>query len=118
MAKKAVLHEQDYLVSDGTIRLSVTVGERQFGSSMVFLDDNMLANGEIHELDVGKGGDVVNKPLTIYTLVTDVRDNTDQMAVTWIVAGGESRVVATAIGAAPKKFGSQMFKGVFHLKAH
>lgn len=116
MAKKAVLHEQDYFVSGGTVRLSVTVGERQFGSSIVFLDEEMLANGDIDELDVGKGEDIEGKVLAIYTLVTDVRDNTDQMAVTWILAGGESRVVATAIGAAPKKFGSQMFKGVFHLK--
>lgn len=117
MAKKAVLHEQDYVVSDSTIWLSVAVGERQYGSSMVFLDEKMLANGEIDELEIGKGDKIEGSVLSIYTLVTDVRDNTDQMAVTWILAGGESRVVATAIGAAPKKFGSQMFKGVFHLKA-
>jgi hypothetical protein len=117
VAKKPVLHEQDYVVSDGPVRLSVSVGERQFGSSMAFLDEKMLGNGEIDELDVGDGDKIEGKTLAIYTLVTDVRDNTDDMAVTWILVGGETRVVATAIGSAPKKFGSQMFKGVFHLKS-
>lgn len=117
MAKKPVLHEQDYVVSDGTVRLSVSVGERQFGSSMVFLEDEILGNGDIDELDVGDGDKIEGKTLAIYTLVTDVRDNTDDMAVTWVLVGGETRVVATAIGSASKKFGSQMFKGVFHLKS-
>lgn len=116
MPKKAVLYEQDYLVSDGNVRLSVVVGERQFGSSMVFLDDDLLGNGDIEELPVGKGQKLDGKTLVVYTLVTDVRENTDEMSVTWILAGGENRAIATATGAASKKFGSQMFKGVFQLK--
>ena len=57
------------------------------------------------------------KTATIYTLVTDIRDNSDEMSVTWIIAGGAHRVIATATGTPTKKFGSQMFKGVFHFES-
>ena len=115
MARKAVLHEADYAVIDGPVRLSVIVGERQFGSSMVFLNGDMIANGIIEDLPVGNGDKLGGKSLVVYTLVTDVRDNTDEMTVTWILTGGAHRVTETASGKATKKFGSQMFKGVFHL---
>ncbi len=117
MARKAVLHEQDYGVSDHPIRLSIVVGERQFGSSMVFLDDDLIANGIVEELPVGEGKKLHGRTLTIYTLVTDIRENTDDMSVTWILVGGAHRVSETEVGRPSKNFGSQMFKGVFHLTA-
>jgi hypothetical protein len=115
VARKAVLHEQDYAVADGPVRLSVIVGERQFGSSMAFVDDDLIANGIIEDLPLGNGDKLQGKTLTVYTLVTDIRDNTDEMTVTWILVGGSHRVTGTASGKPAKKFGSQMFKGVFHL---
>lgn len=114
MARKPVLHEQDYEVSDGTIRLSVVVGEKQFGSSIVFLDDEAIANGDIGDLVLGDGKELDGRTLEIYTLVTDIRRDVDDMAVTWILGGGRHRVSATAAGTPAKKFGSQMFKGIFH----
>ena len=115
MARKAVLHEQDYIVSDGPIRLSVVVGERQFGSSMVFLNDDLIANGIIEDLSIGNGGKIEGKTLSVYTVVTDIRDNTDEMSVTWILTGGDHRTTGTQTGKPAKNFGSQMFKGVFRL---
>jgi hypothetical protein len=115
VARKAVVHEQDYIVSDGRVRLTVIVGERQFGSSMVFLDDELMANGDIDELPIGNGGKLNGRTLVVYTLVTDIRDNTDEMSVTWILTGGGHKLNETETGAPAKKFGSQMFKGVFHL---
>jgi len=52
----------------------------------------------------------------IYTLVTDIRENTDDVAVTWILNGGEHKMSATETGKVSKSFASQMFKGVFHLR--
>lgn len=117
MARKPVLHEQDYVVANGQVRLSIVVGERQFGSSMVFIDDEQVANGIVEEFILGDGMELDGSTCVIYTLVTDVRDNTDEMSVTWIIAGGSHRVMATAAGAPAKKFGSQMFKGVFHFES-
>jgi hypothetical protein len=116
VARKPVLHEQDYIVANGQVRLSIVVGERQFGSSIVFIDDEQVANGIVEELILGEGDSLEGSTAFIYTLVTDIRDNSDEMSVTWIIAGGAHRVTATATGAPAKKFGSQMFKGVFHFQ--
>jgi hypothetical protein len=40
------------------------------------------------------------------------------MAVTWILVGGGHRLTSTATGTPAKKFGSQMFKAVFHFVTH
>ena len=117
MARKPVLHEQDYIVANGQVRLSIVVGERQFGSSIVFIDDEQVANGIVEELILGEGEALEGSTAFIYTLVTDIRDNSDEMSVTWIITGGAHRVTATATGIPAKKFGSQMFKGVFHFQA-
>ena len=113
LPKKPVLHEQDYVVSDGPIRLAVVVGERQFGSSIVFVDDDVAANGDVEDLLLGEGNKLDGETLVIYTLVTDIRRDVDDMSVTWILTGGAHRVTATATGTPAKKFGSQMFKAVF-----
>jgi len=114
LARKPVLHEQDYEVSEGAVRLTVVVGERQFGSSIVFLDDDVVANGDIDSVVVGDGDKLEGRTISIYTLVTDIRRDADEMAVTWILAGGVHRLSATATGTPAKKFGSQLFKGIFH----
>lgn len=115
MPRKAVVHEQDYAVSAGPVRLTVVVGDRQYGSSMVFLDDVPLSNGDIDELPIG-GPEIAGKTATVYTIVTDVSDATDNLTVTWMLSGGRKRSLATESAPASKKFGSQMFKGIFHFK--
>lgn len=115
MSRKPVLHEEEYQTGDAPIRLTVDAGDRQTGTSLVFLDDKAIANGEIDGLRLGEGKGLRGMTLTIYTLVTDIRDNSDEMAVTWILDGGDHRMSATETGKVSKNFGSQMFKGVFRL---
>lgn len=114
MPGKAAVHEVDYAIAGGIVRLSVVVGERQYGTSMVFLDDEAASNGDIDELPLGSGSKLDGKTAEVYTMVTDIRENTDEMSVTWILTGGRRRLIATEIASAPKNFGSQMFKGIFH----
>lgn len=114
MPKKAVSHEQDYAVDSGTIRLTVIVGDRQYGSSLVFLDDELVANGDIDEIPIGKGDDLVGRTLTVYTVVTDIRDRKTEVSVRWVLTGGRGNLKVGKDGSAGKRFGSQMFKAVFH----
>jgi hypothetical protein len=115
MPRKAVAYEGEYAVGEGVVRLTVLVGDRQYGSSMVFLDDEFLSNGDIDELPIGKGNAVEGKVLTVYTVVTDVRDKKNDMSVTWILTGGEKPLTIEKEGSAAKSFGSQMFKAEFEL---
>ncbi|MEO8193086.1 MAG: hypothetical protein ABI681_04490 [Gemmatimonadales bacterium] len=117
MPRKAIAHEQDYMVRDGVVTLTVVVGERQFGSSMVFLDDEILANGEIRNLPLGSGHRLAGKTATIYTVVTDIQAVTDEMSVTWNLTGGARPASASRSRAATASFGSQMFKATFHFTA-
>lgn len=117
MPRKPISVEAEYTLADETVRLTVMVGDRQYGSSMVFLDDELLANGDIDEVPLGNGAELDGKMLSVYTVVTDVRDRKAEMSVTWILTGGMKRLKLEETGAAPKSFGSQMFKAVFDLNA-
>lgn len=116
MPKKAVTLKDEYAVANGTVRLTVVVGERQYGSSIVFIDDELLANGDIDELPLGKGPELEGKTATIYTVVTDIRDRKNEMSVTWILTGGVKTLQEEKSGTA-KNFGSQMFKAVIEFVA-
>jgi hypothetical protein len=116
MSRKPVLHEDEYETGDGQVRLTVIVGERQFGTSIVYIGHDAVANGDIDRLKLGEGDKLHGKDLTVYTLVTDVRNNTDDVAVTWILNGGEHKLSATETAKVAKDFGSQVFKAVFRLK--
>lgn len=117
MPRKAVVHEDDYPVADGVVRVTVVVGERQYGTSLLVLDDDVISNGDIEEIPLGAGPKIDGMTATVYTMVTDIRDNTDDMSVSWILTGGKKKLVATEAAAPPKEFGSQMFKGIFHFSA-
>jgi len=114
MPRKAIAHEEKYVVVDAPVTLTVVVGERQYGSSIVFLDDEMIANGDIRNLTLGRGPALVGRTATVYTLVTDIRSGTDEMSVTWSLSGGADYASATKSRAVAASFGSQMFKGIFH----
>jgi hypothetical protein len=115
MPRKPIAVRKKYAVGPGQVRLSVAVGDRQYGTSMVFLDDELLANGDIDELPLGSGEEIGGRTVTVYTVVTDVRDRKNDMSVTWILTGGDKTATIEKSGSGAKSFGSQMFKAVFEL---
>lgn len=116
MPRKAVIHEQEYLVTESMVRLSVAVGDRQYGSSVVVVDDEPVANGDVEELPLGRGDSLDGRSAVVYTVVTDIRGKSEEMSVTWILTGGSRRSVVTKDGPAAKNFGSQMFKAIIHFR--
>lgn len=113
MPRKAIALEKEYPVGEGQVRITVMVGDRQFGSSMVFLDDELLANGDIDELLIGMGAELTGRTATVYTVVTDIRDKKNDMSVSWIIKGGRKALNIEKSGSATKGFGSQMFRAEF-----
>ena len=94
-----------YEVGKGKVTLDITIGDGQFGSSLVHLGDTKLAVGhDVTNVKIGKGPDLVGKTLTIKSVVTDTNDKTMNLNVTYLLSGGPTRdklrlhAVATAEG--------------------
>ena len=117
MPRKPIAVEKVYAVGSGTVRLTVIVGDRQYGSSMVFLGKELVANGDIDEVPLGEGSALAGRRVSVYTVVTDVRNKKNEMSVTWILTGGAEPLKVEKDATTAKGFGSQMFKAVFELTA-
>lgn len=117
MPRKPIAVEEEYPVGAGQVRLSILVGDRQYGTSMVFIDDDLIANGDIDSVPLGEGAELAGRSVAIYTVVTDVRNRKNEMSVSWVLTGGPKRLTVEKEASGSKGFGSQMFKAVFEFVA-
>lgn len=85
----SVKFERDYLVGDDKVFLSIGIGDKQIGTSVVSLSGELLRMGEIEDLLLGKGADLDGKQLNIKTVVTDVNDKSNKTSVTFTHKGGK-----------------------------
>jgi hypothetical protein len=69
---------------DDTISLSIIIGNAQIGSSSVKFKFSsvILAKGEIKDLVIGSGKDIVGKILRVATRVLDANPATNKVSVT------------------------------------
>ena len=108
--------EADYPLASDPVVLSVVVGNGQFGSSVVHLKYTEKGRGEITDLEIGSARTCKGKKLTVKSVVTDVRDETNNMVVTYVLKGGVSEQSFTSSGLVEREGGSLLFRAVFHLK--
>ena len=113
-----IIVEKDYKVGDGTIRLSLVVGEGQFGRSDVRVNTQRIvrSSGSIGNLLVGKGTDLSGKTLRIRTIVHDTVAATNKMSVTYKLTGGSSDKEFTSKGEVEKDGGNLVFDANVDLK--
>jgi hypothetical protein len=103
--------DKDYRVGEGPVRLSLVVGEGQFGRTDVRLGTQRLVrvSGSIGNLLVGKGGEIAGKTLRIRTIVNDTVAATNRMSVTYKLTGGPSGREFTSKGEVEKEGGNLVF---------
>jgi hypothetical protein len=77
---------------DDNIVLSVTIGNAQIGGNLVKLGTEQLQKGEIKNLDLGQGKDLVGKKLTVVTNVLDVNPSSNKVSVTHLFINGTPTV--------------------------
>jgi hypothetical protein len=77
-----------YQVGEGQVKLTVTVGDAQIGSSVVKLDGKMLGSGDIKNLIIGKGPAIIDKTLFVKSIVSDVNDKTNNVSIKYTLSGG------------------------------
>lgn len=69
---------------DDTVTLSIIIGNAQIGSSSVKFKftSTILGKGEIKDLVIGKGSDIIGKTLRVATRVLDANPATNKISVT------------------------------------
>lgn len=110
--------DKTYKLKRRDIFLSLTIGEGQFGTSEVLLDDDTIlrASGPIGQLRIGKGAELAGKTLTVFTVVNDVSSATNRMSVTYTLKGGQSTASFISKGTAPSNGDSLVFEANFSLE--
>jgi len=81
--------ETSYQVAEGTVNVTVIIGNAQIGVSSVVLGDEIIATGDITEEDVGKGPELIGQQLVVKTVVADVNDSTNRTNVKYLLKGGK-----------------------------
>ncbi|MFY0255467.1 hypothetical protein ACDQ55_16095 [Chitinophaga sp. 30R24] len=74
------------------ILLTVTIGNAQIGGNIVLLEDTQLFKGEVKNGNLGIGGDLVGKKLTVTTNVLDVNPDSNKVSITHFFYNGQPPV--------------------------
>jgi hypothetical protein len=103
--------DKDYKVGSGPVRLSLVIGDGQFGRTDVRLNTQRIVrvSGSIGNLLVGKGEDVSGKTLRVRTIVHDTVAATNRMSVTYKLTGGPSDKQFSSTGEVDKDGGNLVF---------
>jgi hypothetical protein len=75
--KYAPVLSTEYVVGDGPITLSVVIGNKQLGASLVKVGTREVARGDVTGLNLGKGVALKGQRAVIKAIVTDINDQTD-----------------------------------------
>jgi hypothetical protein len=84
----------DYVVSDGDVVLTVSVGNGQKGRVKAWLEDTVIAGPAdgITAKTVGRGPDLVGKTLEVIATVTVTNPMSNGTVVSYLVSGGKGQI--------------------------
>jgi len=78
----------DFHVGEGNLTLTIVIGDKQFGTSTVKLDGQILLMGDVQDFLIGPGPDLIGKTLFVKTMVSDQNDATNRTSVTYTFHDG------------------------------
>ena len=87
--------ERQYEVESGIVMLNIIVGEGQVGASVVWLDDQVIAKGDLGPVTLGPGPILTGRVLGIRTIALDINPMTNRTAVTYVLTGGVAELDVT-----------------------
>jgi hypothetical protein len=88
MSVKSVKLETDYEVGDVSVRISILIGDGQFGTSVMWVGERIFGPGDIEDVVLGTGPDLIGETLVIKSIVTDINDQTNHTSFTYDLDGG------------------------------
>ncbi len=117
MKPDVTLNDSYQVVAGAVTKLTVTIGEGQYGTSSVFLGGDPLVTGQptITDLVIGDGAVVKGKRLVIVSFVHDVQANTNKMTVTYAFTGGAKDKSFVAKGTVDTEGDMLYFRAAFAL---
>ncbi len=73
------------------VLLTITIGNAQIGGNVVRFNNaqEALGKGEIENLDLGLGSDLIGKTLKVTTNILDVNEQTNGIVVTYFFHNGD-----------------------------
>lgn len=102
--------ERPYAVDADPITLTTIIGEAQIGGSAVFLDNLLIAKGDIQDLSLGPGLLLRERQLFVRTIVSDVNPMTNRTAVTNQLNGGVDAFNLTQMAEAEEAGGLVVYR--------
>jgi hypothetical protein len=81
-------HNASYSVGTGTLRLVVTIGDGQFGSTLLVVGGTAFPQVREFDADIGLSADLKGKTLSIFSVVTNTNTQTKHTSVTYQLTGG------------------------------
>lgn len=90
MSIHVVTKSTRYRVGDGPVTVRVVIGDAQAGGWIVAWDDQhiLAKGGEPRTVVVGKGTDIVGRPLQVSATAIDVRPETNRLSSLLTISGG------------------------------
>jgi hypothetical protein len=109
--------EREYEVESGIVILNIIVGEGQVGTSVVWLDNQVIAKGDLGPVTLGPGAILTGRVLGIRTLALDINPMTNRTAVTYILTGGATELDVTLTQDAQQADSAMVYAARFSLVA-
>jgi hypothetical protein len=106
-----------YKVGTRTVSLSLIIGEGQFGTSDVFIDDERIlrASGSFGKLRLGGGAELAGKTILVRTIVNDTVAQTNRMTLTYRLTGGSPPRRIRGPGQGQQRRRALLFEATFAL---
>lgn len=99
-----------YEVGEGAVRLTITIGNAQFGSSLVRLGEEELGLGAIENLTLGDGPELAGQTLFVKSVVTDISDKTNRTSIRYVLTGGLAERVFDLSATVPEEGASIIYR--------
>ena len=99
--------------NDNKINISIIIGDAQIGSSIIYLENQEIGKGDIHNLEIGIGSQLIGKKLIIKSVVTDVNDMSNYTSITYMISGGLFDQTFTSKAVVDENGDSVIYRAIF-----
>ncbi|MGH7503452.1 MAG: hypothetical protein ACREL7_17135 [Longimicrobiales bacterium] len=110
MSVKSVRFETEYHVADGDVRITIRIGEGQFGTSVMTLEDRVFGPGDVNDVLLGPGSQLGGLVLQVKSIVTDINDMTDRTSIAYELEGGHVPATHVLVASVDEEGGSVIYR--------